>query len=141
MRLIVNGTLGVSRQIREAGPNNVPPAQHEHRMFGPGEEFDSQEWGISDQEAGELIRDGRASRRTRQVPDDGQATPVATAAPRLPASGATEAPDPNAVADRAMSGEFLDQFRERTAEPTPPKSPDVARARERENKDDNNRRR
>jgi hypothetical protein len=78
MKLVAKQTIGV-------------PGRH----LAPGTEFDTTEHKISPKEAQALIDSGAAERKMRQVADDEEE------APRGPASGATEAPDPDEIAARA----------------------------------------
>ena len=66
----------------------------------PEEEFDPAELGIDDDEVRSLLASGAVRRKTREVVDEGgEDVPVAlNTAPAGPASGATKAPDPAAVA-------------------------------------------
>ncbi len=72
----------------------------------PGAEFDSGELSIDDEEVKNLLAAGAVKRKTKEVADDEGDGPVPVAqntAPAGPASGATKAPDPAAVAKAATA--------------------------------------
>lgn len=124
MRLIAQHTIGLSKQIDAGAPADPgdmnakpprPPAlarppRYDQVMVPPNTEFESADYKLDDRDIPVLVRSGAVRRKTREVQDD---SPRPLTAARGPASGATVAPDPNAVADRAMAGELaLDRPRD-----------------------------
>lgn len=78
----------------KTGRVRIIPAVTERKEYAPGDKFEANE---KDRDA--LIAAGAARLATKEVPDDGEQIPVSpNTAPRLPASGATDAPNPDDVA-------------------------------------------
>jgi hypothetical protein len=73
MKMIAIGTIHGSKLISAADPrNSKSKPQHQDILVAPGEEFDTEEIGISDEEAQSLIARKAAKRKTREVADDGE---------------------------------------------------------------------
>lgn len=68
------------------------------KFLAPGAEFDAEK-----DEAAALVEAGAASKKTRVVEDEDESTRDPATDTSLPASGATRAPDPNAVGDAAKT--------------------------------------
>lgn len=76
----------------------IPPVTRREEL-APGQRFDA-----TTEERDALIESGAARLATKEVPEDGEQVPVApNTAPRLPASGETDAPDPDDVAAQAAT--------------------------------------
>lgn len=91
----VNPSTGTMRAV---------PAVTKRKMIEPGTTFDTKAIAMSDEDGQRLVDSGSA----RHIADEPQALvpplPVAqTTAPRGPVSGATEAPDGDAVADQSKA--------------------------------------
>lgn len=117
-RLIAVHSIGLSKLI-DAGapadpgdPNAKPPRapslarppRYDRVTLAPGTEFEAADYGIQDKDIPALVHGGSVRRKTKEVADDSVA--ASPTRPTGPASGATTAPDPNRVADRAMAPEF-----------------------------------
>ena len=72
MKMIAIGTIHGHKLIREANPRDPKSsAKHKDMIAAPGEEFDTIDFGIDDEEAKALIDNKAARRKTREVADDG----------------------------------------------------------------------
>jgi hypothetical protein len=71
MKMIAIHTIHGRKLVREAGKDGKQPAKYKDALTKPGEEFDTDELGIDDEEAQDLVARGAARRKTREVPDDG----------------------------------------------------------------------
>jgi hypothetical protein len=110
---IANQTLHGKETIRERDPK-VPTDRGEYRdhVVAPGGEFEPSDLGIGADELKGLIAAGAVRLKTREVPDDDApaSKPVAeNTAQRGPASGATAAPDSEAVAKQAAEADGDDK--------------------------------
>lgn len=125
MRLIAQHSLGLSKQIDAGAPadpgdfNAKPPRfpalarppRYDQTTVAPGAEFESGDYGLSDADIRGLVQQGAVRRKTKEVEDNEAGVAASPGRSTGPASGSTSAPDPNAVADRAMAGENADARR------------------------------
>lgn len=110
MKLIAIHSIRRREIVKAAEPvdrNNpalgMKPAEHRDADVKPGEAFTVDD----EQEASRLMRSGAARAWSEKKDDEKQKPPAGGERPRnAPASGTTEAPDPNRVADRAMAADI-----------------------------------
>lgn len=77
MKMIAIGTVHGRKLIKPADPKNPKSkAKYEDLVAKPGEEFDTDDFGIDKDEAGRLSERKAARRKTREVPDDGESDPL-----------------------------------------------------------------
>jgi hypothetical protein len=72
MKMIAIGTVHGRKEIRAADPRNPKSkAKYQDIVVAPGHEFDTEELGVSAEEAQQLISNKAAKQKTREVADDG----------------------------------------------------------------------
>lgn len=77
MKMIAIGTVH-GRKLVSARDKDDPKSKNKYAdlIAKPGEEFDTADFGIGDDEAKSLIASKAAKRKTREVADDGPAKPA-----------------------------------------------------------------
>lgn len=71
MKMIAIGTVHGRKLVRAADPKNPKSrAKYTDLIAAPGTEFDTDDFGVDDEEAQQLIASGAARRKTREVVDD-----------------------------------------------------------------------
>lgn len=81
MKLIALGTVHGRKLVKEADPKDRrSKPKYQDLIAMPGDTFDTENFGIEDKEAADLISQKAAKRQTREIPVDGEA-PAAPAAP------------------------------------------------------------
>lgn len=72
MKMIAIGTVHGRKLIKAADPKNPKSkAKYEDILVKPGEEFDTDDFGIDQDEANRMVARKTAKRKTREIPDDG----------------------------------------------------------------------
>jgi hypothetical protein len=71
MKMIAIGTVHANKLIRPANPELKLKAKFANFIAKPGEEFESEDFGIDDKEASRLVELKAAKRKTKEVADDG----------------------------------------------------------------------
>lgn len=70
MKLIAVNTVQGRKAVRAADPKNARDRGHHVTIVAaPGKEFDTKDFGISDEDAADLIASGAAKRKMREVTD------------------------------------------------------------------------
>lgn len=85
MRMIAIGTVHGRKTIRARNENDPKDrGQYTEVVVQPGREFDSETFGMSDEDVQQLVASGAAKRKTREVQDDtAAAEPARAGAPKV----------------------------------------------------------
>jgi hypothetical protein len=94
MKMIAIGTIHGRELVKAADTRDFRSrAKYKDLIASPGEDVDTEKFGISDDEAEQMIKDGVARRKTKEVPDDGPAERKRAPASGRNAGGAGSAPE------------------------------------------------